>query len=1235
MNGARSLQQLNLPDLSTVSGNISITGNEKLQSVRLPSLQTLTSGYMRVTQNDQLLWLYVPILSSNLLESSPIPWTSIMVNIGCDGQSTTKVCAFKDGCVPGSGTADSADASIEHLGQSCAFCPAGKFSADFTTSCTDCPLGFSQNQTGKLLCDDCGEGHYSDRGVSCEKCIEGQFYNSASAERKCTPAREGFFSNSIMDPERLSRLEYACQPGTYSDSIGSSMCKVCDTGKWQPNHQQKKCIPCKGFVSDGHRKCNEDLQSLRDICASCLGVDCCPGVTVDSMYVGQNEYFLRVKFAFEKSEDVPFSSIVNDVGRIRFALKLEYRRSYHAMNSLVKVDPPSTDLFFRNNSVGIFDCIIGPQKCLYEVSFGPLPFSVHVHAPSVVVAPVLELDEIPSTASKMFWTGASDCGRGEFLFTPNVAGLLLYSSKIADPLLQRRECTLCPKGGTCVGPVLFNDTKSKFGYYWDRNTIEQNCRPNSKNPEQCSFPKCKNPQACLGATNTNERYRYWINSGKTFQDDKEQAAVPFEIDLATYGRNTVEFLLHSRFNMAKKLSKELSESNLQLWTGTFIRSLLLSVWQNDHSCDDRPCLAIFDPGERPPREESFPSTEDDTRSCPKNDFCWPYKFSTNRGRNPEILRWRKDLRKFDSEFPYALIQTTVDRSSVKVTESSLQGNVKVKLDFPNTCCYDESLQTPLRGTLVILHMRHYLQRMTSLDAPLVLPYSQSRNLRSKDTIDSEKLFQNLVDRGILADNEPVFEIKTLIDTDASCNVANGYKSDAPLCGICNNDPNDISKSFFEGSNGCEPCVADINYMDVFLFFGVVSSAIIAAFFILRHYKRLLYMNRGYHIIFARSVLRNGNILISCLQVTVIIRQLTSTKLSFPPEVLDIIRFFSTVVEFRILRVFKLSCHFGYIGALDIYLFVVATPIAVLLLIWIVIVVVHKCKCMQKGKSGSADAKSTKPTNENKNGIRLWTKIRHEATHEIPAFTLKWNQAVDELNNFEEENIEIAESFNHSFFYVMSLSHMPIALATWQTFACSDIGNNNWHLNSDILVKCYEGKHTAHILIAVAVICLVVVGYPLFLATVLFRHRKEFKTKAMNRKWGFVYHSYKPASFFWECTIQTQKIIFTFIAVCFYQYPIFQLFLLVIVALIFTSMHDRVKPYVDPTLNHTQGICMLTNCVEFVTCIVLNWLTELSQRPGAFFGTKETEQSVQMMAITIFVLCVATKFFSSLRPSGLR
>jgi hypothetical protein len=136
-----------------------------------------------------------------------------------------------------------------------------------TTTCIDCPTGWTSSDKGGVKCQICENGMFNNKqGDICENCVAGQYRNGI---------KEGTF-DEITDPTKCIDCPkgwtaatgatkcQSCEMGMYGDVQGEQSCKFCPKGFYrnsikEDDTDRSKCIDCpKGWSSvEGSAKCQQ------------------------------------------------------------------------------------------------------------------------------------------------------------------------------------------------------------------------------------------------------------------------------------------------------------------------------------------------------------------------------------------------------------------------------------------------------------------------------------------------------------------------------------------------------------------------------------------------------------------------------------------------------------------------------------------------------------------------------------------------------------------------------------------------------------------------------------------------------------------------------------------------------------------------------------------------------------------------------------------------------------------
>eukprot|EP00808_Paulinella_micropora_P019733 g59215.t1 len=146
--------------------------------------------------------------------------------------------------------------TLDYVGPTaCTPCIAGRVSSEGSDRCSDCPVGYVQNQPGRSICNpcaagkfaanpglqtcaSCNPGYFSEGGAfSCTACPKGTF--SGAEAGSCTICDEGYIGTNPAASQCSS-----CSPGFFIGVDGASVCLPCPRGTFSSGFNATSCTEC-------------------------------------------------------------------------------------------------------------------------------------------------------------------------------------------------------------------------------------------------------------------------------------------------------------------------------------------------------------------------------------------------------------------------------------------------------------------------------------------------------------------------------------------------------------------------------------------------------------------------------------------------------------------------------------------------------------------------------------------------------------------------------------------------------------------------------------------------------------------------------------------------------------------------------------------------------------------------------------------------------------------------------
>eukprot|EP00210_Caulerpa_lentillifera_P003978 g3796.t1 len=155
---------------------------------------------------------------------------------------------------------------------------------------------------------------------------------------------------------------------------------------------------------------------------------------------------------------------------------------------------------------------------------------------------------------------------------------------------------------------------------------------------------------------------------------------------------------------------------------------------------------------------------------------------------------------------------------------------------------------------------------------------------------------------------------------------------------------------------------------------------------------------------------------------------------------------------------------------------------------------------------------------------------------------------------------------------------------------SNLTTSTWIVDTSI--ECYKSSHLVLVVIALVILILVSIGFPLSCSFALFADRDAIHTP---RSWvhdtlGFLYGPFQERFIYWECITMIKKVLLSIIIV--FSYSLgnqAQGLLILIVLILFLYIHIICFPYNRKcsSLNYYESGSLLTSCITYTLVQFLN------------------------------------------------
>jgi hypothetical protein len=165
---------------------------------------------------------------------------------------------------------------------------------------------------------------------------------------------------------------------------------------------------------------------------------------------------------------------------------------------------------------------------------------------------------------------------------------------------------------------------------------------------------------------------------------------------------------------------------------------------------------------------------------------------------------------------------------------------------------------------------------------------------------------------------------------------------------------------------------------------------------------------------------------------------------------------------------------------------------------------------------------------------------------------------------------LADKFGARFAVAMNIFCPIISVYNFRVLSCIKVEHVQY-LISDVDVTCWDNEHRPYVVMAVLLICVVTVGWPLSIGTFLYRNKERLADHEFFKRYKFLYGRYKPQFYYWGVVETVRRILMVACPDLFRTSPNFQMVFVLFVAFVFQCLHLALNPFSYTLYN------MLTHC----------------------------------------------------------
>merc|ERR1711871_1365942 len=437
-----------------------------------------------------------------------------------------------------------------------------------------------------------------------------------------------------------------------------------------------------------------------------------------------------------------------------------------------------------------------------------------------------------------------------------------------------------------------------------------------------------------------------------------------------------------------------------------------------------------------------------------------------------------------------------------------------------------------------------------------------------------------------ADDHPLFcqfyecPMEGSCNSFGRCNVTNGYDENAVLCASC-------LPTHYLGSSSCRDCKHVPGGISLAALIFICSILTVISVCATMFLKSAMAHHPEIRDSLVRDAVRSGKIMVNFFQVICAISVVYPVGL--PDIAAGFLRQFN-VFNFDIGRVFRIGClqPVDFIFSITIMIgFVV-----VLLTIDFAWYCCRKARSARRAKSlvAHASKEGSKPRKKTEFNARIQMALaarRHDPRFIALAKTLHSSDVDEGIKHANQTGKKRAADYKDMAnalsvaFYILLFSHMPISLKVFSVFQCKQV-DDKFFLLADMRKECYVDEWLKRYLpISLALIVIVVIGFPLGILVLLIRKRKVLSHGQSLLTFGFLYAPYKADYYWYEVLIIFRKLLLSGVLSMLYHLPRIQISVAVVLSVIFHLIHAKVHPFRSDVSNNIEYASLFSTELTFV------------------------------------------------------
>ena len=203
---------------------------------------------------------------------------------------------------------------------------------------------------------------------------------------------------------------------------------------------------------------------------------------------------------------------------------------------------------------------------------------------------------------------------------------------------------------------------------------------------------------------------------------------------------------------------------------------------------------------------------------------------------------------------------------------------------------------------------------------------------------------------------------------------------------------------------------------------------------------------------------------------------------------------------------------------------------------------------------------------------------------------------DKEIQFEHEEL-VASSLGHCFTFVFMI-YPAVSQCIFQALISQDLAEGESLLRVDFQVDYESDTHQVLIVVAVLMVLVYPLGFPLSIAGVLYQNRAGLlrDESAERQQFAPLVEDYRNDCYYWEALEMFRKIMLTGLLIFFSPGSIFQLVLGLMVSAVFLVLSVRTQPFTSRFNNRFKVATDVAIMTTFCVAVLMNKHVDSSQEP---------------------------------------